>query len=134
MLLRPPVAPNMGHVPHIVHGFNWPDRFVVGTVGEPGSRTFYLQARTGADVVSVALEKEHTAALAAQIDMVLDEAMSADGNPFSVPESAPEGLTDNDPLDQPIEEQFRVGSLSLGWDPSTAQIVIEAFPMPDGDE
>src|SRR5690625_5829878 len=54
-----------------VHSFDWPDRFVVGTVGPPGSRTFYLQARTGQRVVSVALEKEQTAALAEKIDEVL---------------------------------------------------------------
>ena len=42
----------------IVHGFDPPERFVAGTVGEPGSRTFFLQARTGARIVSVALEKQ----------------------------------------------------------------------------
>ena len=43
-------------MPTIVHGFDWPDRVVIGTVGQPGSRTFYLQARAGARIVSVALE------------------------------------------------------------------------------
>ena len=54
-------------MPTIVHRFNWPDRLVVGTVGEPGSRTFYLQARDGARIVSVALEKEQSAVLAEKI-------------------------------------------------------------------
>lgn len=111
-----------------MHGFDWPDRFVIGTVGQPGSRTFYLQARSGARMVSVAVEKEQSAALAERIDEVLDELMSGVDNPFSIPTLAPEGLVDNDPLDQPVEEQFRAGVMSLGWDPSTAQIVIEAFP------
>lgn len=113
----------------IVHGFDWPDRFVVGTVGEPGARTFYLQARAGRQLVSVALEKEQSAALAEKIEEVLDELMANDGNPFSVPALTPEGLVDNDPLQQPVEEEFRAGTMSLGWDPSTAQIVIEAFPI-----
>jgi uncharacterized repeat protein (TIGR03847 family) len=113
----------------IVHGFDWPDRFVVGTVGEPGARTFYLQASAGRQLVSVALEKEQSAALAEKIEEVLDELMAEDGNPFSVPALTPEGLVDNDPLQQPVEEQFRAGTMSLGWDPSTAQIVIEAFPI-----
>ena len=30
-----------------VYNFENPDRFVAGTVGQPGSRTFYLQAREG---------------------------------------------------------------------------------------
>ena len=117
-----------------IHEFDWPDRLVVGTVGEPGSRTFYLQARTGARMVSIALEKEQSGALAERIEEVLDELMAEDGNPFSVPAITPEGLVDNDPLDQPVEEQFRAGSMSLGWDPSTRQIVIEAFPILEVDE
>lgn len=117
----------------IVHGFDWPDRFVVGTVGTPGARTFYLQARAGSDVVSVAVEKEQSAALAERIDEVLDELMGEDGNPFSVPPTAPDGLADHEPLDQPVEEQFRAGAMGLGWDPSTAQIVIEAFPFIEVD-
>ena len=117
----------------IVHGFDWPDRFVIGTVGRPGSRTFFMQARSGAQIVSVALEKEQSAALAERIDEVLDELMADEGNPFSVPSLTPEGLVDNDPLEQPVEEQFRVGAMSLGWDPSTAQIVIEAIPIVEAD-
>ena len=130
---RLPTARSMGDVSRIIHGFNWPDRFVVGTVGRPGQRTFYLQARAGAQVVSVALEKEQSAVLAEQIDAILDELMATDGNRFSVPAQTPEGLVDNDGLDQPVEEQFRVGGMSLGWDPSTAQIVIEAEPAVEVD-
>lgn len=113
----------------IVHGFDWPDRLVIGTVGRPGSRTFFIQARDKAQIVSVALEKEQSAALAERIEEVLDELMAGVGNPFSIPALTPEGLVDNDPLEQPIEEQFRAGAMSLGWDPATAQIVIEAFPL-----
>ena len=111
----------------IVHGFDWPDRLVIGTVGQPGSRTFFIQARNKAQIVSVALEKEQSAALAERIEEVLDELMADEGNPFSIPALTPEGLVDNDPLEQPVEEQFRAGAMSLGWDPSTAQIVIEAL-------
>ena len=117
----------------IVHEFDWPDRFVIDTVGQPGSRTFFIQARIGARLVSVALEKEQSAALAERIEDVLDQLMADEGNPFSIPALAQDGLDDTDPLDQPVEEQFRVGAMSLGWDPSTAQIVIEAFPLPEMD-
>lgn len=117
----------------IVHGFDWPDRFVTGTVGEPGARTFYLQARDSSHLVSVALEKQQSAALAEKIDEVLDELQSQHGNPFSVPAQAAPALIDDDPLDEPVDEQFRVGALSLGWDPRAAQIVIEAFPVLEVD-
>ena len=117
----------------IVHGFDWPDRLVIGTVGPPGERTFYLQARAGKQLVSVSMEKQQSAALAERIEEVLDELMAEDGNPFSVPALTPEGLVDNDPLEQPVEEQFRAGTMGLGWDPTTAQLVIEAFPIIEVD-
>jgi uncharacterized repeat protein (TIGR03847 family) len=117
----------------IIHGFDWPDRLVIGTVGQPGERTFYIQARAGKQLVSVAMEKQQSAALAERIEEVLDELMAEDGNPFSVPALTPDGLVDNDPLEQPIEEQFRAGAMGLGWDPTTAQLVIEAFPIIEVD-
>lgn len=116
-------------MPQIVHGFDWPDRFVVGTVGQPGDRTFFVQARDGSRLISVSLEKQQCAALAERVEEVLDELMAVDNNPFSVPAITPEGLVDNEPLDQPVEEQFRAGAMTLGWDPTTAQLVIEAFPI-----
>jgi len=121
-------------MPTIVHGFDWPDRFVVGTVGHPGSRSFYLQARTGVRVVSVALEKEQSAVLAHGVEEILDELMAAEGNPFSIPAATPVELVDNDPLDQPVEPEFRAGVMRLGWDPTTAQVVVEAYPIDDSDD
>lgn len=121
-------------MPTIVHGFDWPDRLVVGTVGQPGSRSFYLQARAGAQVTSVALEKEQSALLAEKIEEILDELMSQEGNPVSVPQVTPVELVDNDPLDQPVAPEFRTGAMTLGWDPSTAQVVIEAYPIDEGDD
>jgi uncharacterized repeat protein (TIGR03847 family) len=75
------------------------------------------------------LEKQQSAALAEKVDEVLDQLMAAEGNPFSVPADTPIELVDNEPLDQPVEEQFRTGGISLGWDASTAQLVIEAYPI-----
>lgn len=122
-------------MPTIVHGFDWPDRFVTGTLGEPGNRTFYLQARAGKQLVSVALEKQQSAALAAGVDSLLDDLMATDGNPHSVPAQAPDGLADTDPLDEPVVEQFRAGTMTLAWDPTTAQVVIHAVPLgTDADE
>lgn len=118
----------------IIHEFAWPDRVVVGTVGLPGSRTFYLQVRSGRRLVSVSLEKQQSALLAEKIDEILGQLMAGEGNPFSVPVTTPLELVDNEPLEQPVEEQFRAGTMSLGWDPSTAQVVIEAYPIADTDD
>lgn len=121
-------------MPTIVHGFDWPDRFVVGTIGAPGARSFYLQARDGNRVISVGLEKEQSAVLARTIDELLDELNASEGNSLSIPSTSPLELIDNDPLDQPVEPQFRTGTLSLGWDPTTAQLVIEAYPIVDEED
>lgn len=123
-------------MPTIVHEFAWPDRVVIGTVGQPGSRTFYLQVRSGRQIVSVTLEKQQSMLLADKIDEILDQLMATEGNPLSIPTITPIELVDNDPLEQPVQEEFRAGAMGLGWDPSTAQIVIEAFPslQTDGDD
>jgi uncharacterized repeat protein (TIGR03847 family) len=113
----------------IVHGFDAPDRFVAGTVGEPGSRTFFLQAREGARLVTVALEKQQVAALAERVDELLDEVMNDADTRGVVPAVAPLDLEDDEPLDVPIEEEFRAGTMTLSWDPQAERVVIEVFPM-----
>ena len=62
-------------MPRQVFDYDPPDRFVAGTVGEPGSRTFFLQARSGTQVTSVALEKAQVAVLAERVEELLDEVL-----------------------------------------------------------
>lgn len=112
----------------VVHHFDPPERFVAGTVGEPGSRTFFLQAREGTRIVSVALEKQQVQVLAERLTELLDEVMQAVGNDALVPAVAPYGTADDAPLEQPIEEEFRVGTMTLSWDPSADRVVLELFP------
>jgi uncharacterized repeat protein (TIGR03847 family) len=113
----------------LVHGFDPPERFVAGTVGPPGSRTFFLQARSGTRLVSVALEKQQVAALAERIDELLDEVMASELNQAMIPAVAPLGLEDAEPLEQPIEEEFRAGTMTLSWDADDERVVIEVFPF-----
>ena len=118
-------------MPPVVHRFDPPDRFVVGTVGEPGSRTFFLQARVGPSLVSVALEKQQVVALAERVDELLDEVMDSDQHSEIVPALAPVDLRDDAPLEQPIEEEFRAGTMTLSWDLAADRVVIEVFPFTD---
>jgi uncharacterized repeat protein (TIGR03847 family) len=113
----------------VVHSFDPPERFVAGTVGPPGERTFFLQAREGARLVTVALEKQQVAVLAERIDGLLDELMSSAEVRGLIPAVAPHDLTDTDPLDQPIEEEFRAGTMTLSWDLRDERVVIEVFPF-----
>lgn len=113
----------------LVHSFDPPERFVTGTVGAPGSRSFYLQARSGTHLVSVGVEKQQVVALAERIDELLDEVMATEPRSAVVPAVAPFDLVDSAPLDQPIEEEFRAGTMTLSWDPRDERVVIEVFPF-----
>ena len=92
-----------------------PDRFVVGTVGEPGARTFYIQARSGALLTSVVVEKAQVAVLADRIEELLDSVVRRSGDTTSVPPSTPDRVDDLGPLEVPLEEEFRAGTLALAW-------------------
>jgi uncharacterized repeat protein (TIGR03847 family) len=115
----------------VIHEFDPPERFVVGTVAEPGHRTFFIQARSGPRMVSVALEKQQVAALAERVDELLDQVLDDGSSRELVPAVAPHDLDDQAPLEQPIEEEFRAGTMTLSWDPGTSRVVIEVFPITD---
>jgi uncharacterized repeat protein (TIGR03847 family) len=106
--------------------FEFPDRFVAGTVGQPGERTFYLQATAGARIVSVALEKVQVALLAEKLEELLDEVRRRQGADSVVPAAAPRELEDVAPLGTPIEEEFRAGTLALAWDDDDGTVLVEA--------
>jgi uncharacterized repeat protein (TIGR03847 family) len=113
----------------VIHRYDPPERFVAGTVGPPGQRTFFLQARAGNRITSVALEKQQVAVLAERVDALLDEVMRGEGGAGLVPAVAPTALEDSGPLEQPIDEEFRAGTMTLAWDPQDARVVIEVFPV-----
>lgn len=111
-------------MPRRIHLFDPPQRFVAGTVGPPGSRTFYLQAREGARIVSVAVEKTQVTLLAEQLTELLDELARRGVAPEPEEPAGPD--VDTSPLDLPIEEEFRVAAIALGWDPRSGRVVVEA--------
>ena len=99
-----------------VFDYDPPERFVAGAVGQPGARAFFLQARAEGRLTTVGLEKFQVAALADRLDELLDEVLRRSGGTAEVPAVAPPGLADNDPLEQPLDEDFRVGTMALAWD------------------
>jgi len=114
--------------------FDPPERFVAGTVGEPGDRTFFLQAREGARVVSVVLEKVQVAVLADRLGELLTELERRGIEPSA--EVAARGTADVDvaPLDEPLNEAFRAGSLTLGWDGDAERVLVEARAQDEDGE
>jgi uncharacterized repeat protein (TIGR03847 family) len=115
---------------HQVYAFEPPERFVAGTVGPPGERTFFLQARGGGRLVTVALEKVQVALLAEKLDELLIEAHRRFG--IELTELVPPA--DNEPLETPLDEEFRVGTLGLAFDVDTATVVIEAIAVGESEE
>lgn len=114
---------------HQVYAFEPPERFVAGTVGPPGERAFFLQARGGGRLVSVALEKVQVQLLAEKLDELLAEA----NRRFGIDLPTMELAADNEPLDTPLDEEFRVGTLGLAFDVDTATVVIEAIAAGEGE-
>jgi uncharacterized repeat protein (TIGR03847 family) len=117
----------------LVHRYDSPDRFVAGTVGQPGERTFFLQAREGNRITSVVVEKQQVSVLAEHLDKVLDEVLRRSGPAADVPPPR-DKPSDVDPLDAPITEEFRVGTMTIAWDAEINKIVIELFSNVDEDE
>ena len=109
-----------------IHVFRSPDRFVAGTVGQPGDRTFYLQAVHDERVVSVELEKQQVAVLAERIAALLLEINRRFGTPVP-PETGEVG--DLNPLITPVDAEFRVGTMGLGWDSDAQTIVVELLAV-----
>jgi uncharacterized repeat protein (TIGR03847 family) len=119
-------------VPRQVFLFDPPERFVAGTVGQPGDRTFYLQATGGGRTVSVALEKVQVSVLAERLEELLEEVRRRGAG--EVPVVAPRELEDTAPLDTPVEEEFRVGTMGLAWDGEDEVVVVEALAPADGEQ
>jgi uncharacterized repeat protein (TIGR03847 family) len=116
-------------MPRQLHFFDRPDRFVAGTVGQPGDRTFFLQATEGNRVVSVSLEKQQVEVLAERLEQMLTQIAERSGVPVPPP-----AASDNGSLSQPIEEEFRVAALGLAWDADAGQVLIEAQAASEDEE
>ncbi|TXH45188.1 MAG: DUF3090 family protein [Actinobacteria bacterium] len=114
-------------MPRNITDHGTPDRFVTGTVGLPGERTFYLQSRVGADVISVVLEKQQVSLLAEKMAEMLDEVGRSD----AAAAAAEPGAEDLDPLEMPISEAFRVGAFGMGWDTGSHRVVLEIHAVDD---
>jgi hypothetical protein len=113
----------------IVYEFNPVERFVAGTVGVPGERTFFIQARTGTRIVSVVVDKSQVIALGERTKIMLREIKKSD------PTLSIKALeTDDAPLEQPIFEEFRAGVIAMAWDSENTVIVYELREMTSSDD
>jgi uncharacterized repeat protein (TIGR03847 family) len=88
----------------------------VGTVGPPGQRTFYLQARQDDHLVTIKLEKQQVALIAQFVDEILSD--------LPAPEALPDDETLN--LAEPVDAAWTAGGLQLGYDGDTDRLVVLA--------
>jgi uncharacterized repeat protein (TIGR03847 family) len=111
------------------HVFSRPERFVTGTVGEPGERAFYLQVRNSSQLLSVAVEKAQVQAITTRLDVMIAEIRKV--NPLITIEKVP---IDDAPLESPVDSEFQIGAMSLAWDEETSLICIELYELEEDEE
>jgi uncharacterized repeat protein (TIGR03847 family) len=99
------------------------DRFTTGTVGVPGERTFFLQVRSSAGLSSVVVEKNQVQALSERLKTLIREIKSSGS--ASMDELSLSAKPDNEPLEFPIDEDFRVGIIGISWDEDRQRIGIQ---------
>jgi uncharacterized repeat protein (TIGR03847 family) len=93
------------------------DRITTDAIGEPGARTFYIQARAGTELVTVIVEKQQVQLLAASVLELLEDAPEAQGEPETeVPTMA---------LEEPLDPRWRAGRLSIGFDQDRDLFLLE---------
>jgi uncharacterized repeat protein (TIGR03847 family) len=106
-------------------------RLTADAVGEPGQRTFYLQAASGADQVTLLVEKEQVRRLAENLQTWLPEL--AAGRPEDPVEAAAAEAGEL-ALAEPLEPDFRVGQLSLSYDAERDRVLVVATELQADEE
>lgn len=115
-------------MPRQIHVFRSPERFLAGTVGQPGEREFFVQAVDGKRIVSVACEKQQVAILADRLGSLITEV----GRRFGAqPTDGPTALRAADALETPVEAEFRVGTMGLAWDGAGSHVIVELLALTD---
>ncbi|CAB5001293.1 unannotated protein [freshwater metagenome] len=112
----------------IVYEFDPVERFIAGTVGQPGERTFFLQASSGSKLVSVALEKMQVGAIT---DRVIEILQQVARNDYALAKHRT--ADDIAPLSQPILEEFRVGVIGIVWESKKERLLLELQAMGDNE-
>jgi uncharacterized repeat protein (TIGR03847 family) len=113
----------------MIRTFSEVSRFTVGTVGIPGERTFYLQFRSGKEVLSASLEKSQVAVLSERLNYMLKEIRLA--HPLI---ARPQLIRDSLPLEIPVVDEFRIGSMAIFFDEMSEKIQIDLRELNVGED
>ena len=114
-----------------LYNLNPASRVTIGTLGEPGSRTFFLQGGQGTESLSLIIEKTQAVALSGAISELLGELE----NRFELPPVRPDRVSNSDlELAMPVDARFRVGQIGIGYDEDEDKVVIVAQALTDEEE
>jgi uncharacterized repeat protein (TIGR03847 family) len=112
-------------MPRQIHVFRSPERFLAGTIGQPGEREFFLQVVDGRRILSVSCEKQQVAVLADRLGSLITEVARRFGA-----QADPGGGADTElSLTTPVDAEFRVGTMGLAWDGEGSQVIVELLAL-----
>lgn len=108
----------------VFYEFDEVDAFTVGAIGEPGQRSFFLQARRGSTRVTVKCEKQQASAIADYLLKVLNDLPTASDRPM------PAAME----LAAPLDAAFVLGPVGLGYDRSSDRVLVQLEELVPVDE
>lgn len=95
--------------------FDEVEEFSASAIGDPGSRVFSLNARSGDDRVSVRCEKQQVRAIAAYLRQLLSDLPPPTDRPVVPPDEG----------GPPEDESFVLGPIGLGYDRSNDRLLVQ---------
>ncbi|HEX9695176.1 MAG TPA: DUF3090 domain-containing protein [Actinomycetota bacterium] len=102
-------------------------RITAGAVGEPGNRTFYIQARKDELLVTLLAEKQQVQVLATTLAQLLETLDPIDD------EGVPPASDDLE-LEDPLLPEWRIGPMAIEVEEDTGMMVFVAEEVPAGDD
>ena len=98
------------------------DRFITGTVGQPGEREFFLQIRSGKTLLSMKVEKSQAMLFSERLEDLLKQIFQLNPLLKNIKHIPDDGM-----LEQPIDNDFTIGTISLAWNEEKESIAVELF-------
>ena len=106
-------------------------RFIVGTVGMPGERAFFIQVESVIGFTTVAVEKSQVSALSVRLRELITQVRR--NKLASLDELEIAALVDNEALNFPIDEEFTAGVMAIAWDVDSQRVSVEIQAVADGE-
>lgn len=106
-----------------IYEFDPVTHITAGAIGEPGHRTFFIQAQYGMDTISLLCEKLHVQALIQAIDELLANLEEEFGITRHSDLTVDEAVM---AIKEPVDPLFPVGAMGLGYDANRDRVLLVA--------